>query len=137
MGCIKLHILDEQYERAELKVSYRKKELNSNFCAGFVNDIFCSDSQISYHKVAQSAFTKAHKELQTSCSFVKSFAFLCGKKYESTPNSQIFYHKVAQSAFTKAHKELQTSCSFVKSLAFLCGKKELKKVKKQTMLWDF
>jgi hypothetical protein len=33
MGCIKLHILDEQYKQTELKVSYGKKELTSNFCA--------------------------------------------------------------------------------------------------------
>jgi hypothetical protein len=33
MGCVKLHILDEQYKRTELKVSYIKKELTSNFCA--------------------------------------------------------------------------------------------------------
>jgi len=33
MGCVKLHILDEQYRRTELKVSYDKKELTSIFCA--------------------------------------------------------------------------------------------------------
>jgi hypothetical protein len=27
MGCIKLHILDEQYQRTELKVNYFNKEL--------------------------------------------------------------------------------------------------------------
>ena len=30
MGCVKLHILDEQYKRTELKVSYFNKELTSN-----------------------------------------------------------------------------------------------------------
>jgi len=33
MGCVKLHILDEQYKSTELKVSYSRKELTSNFCA--------------------------------------------------------------------------------------------------------
>jgi RHS repeat-associated protein len=33
MACLKLSILDEQYKRTELKVSYFKKELTSNFCA--------------------------------------------------------------------------------------------------------
>jgi len=33
MGCVKLHILDEQYKRTELKVSYSRKKLTSNFCA--------------------------------------------------------------------------------------------------------
>jgi hypothetical protein len=33
MGCVKLHILDEQYKCTELKVSYRQKELTPNFCA--------------------------------------------------------------------------------------------------------
>ena len=33
MGCIKLHILDELYGRTELKESYNKKELTSNFCS--------------------------------------------------------------------------------------------------------
>ena len=33
MGCVKLHILDEQYKRTELQVSYFNKELTSNFCA--------------------------------------------------------------------------------------------------------
>ena len=33
MGCVKLHILDEQYKRTELKVSYINKKLTSNFCA--------------------------------------------------------------------------------------------------------
>jgi len=32
MGCVKLHILDEQYKSAELKVSYINKKLTSNFC---------------------------------------------------------------------------------------------------------
>jgi hypothetical protein len=32
MGCIKLHILDEQYYRTELQVSYINKKLTSNFC---------------------------------------------------------------------------------------------------------
>jgi hypothetical protein len=32
MGCIKLHILDEQYKRTEMQVSYFNKELTSNFC---------------------------------------------------------------------------------------------------------
>jgi hypothetical protein len=32
MGCVKLHILDEQYKQTELKVSYSNKELTSNFC---------------------------------------------------------------------------------------------------------
>jgi hypothetical protein len=32
MGCVKLHILDEQYKRTELKVSYSNKKLTSNFC---------------------------------------------------------------------------------------------------------
>ena len=32
MGCVKLHILDEQYYRTELKVSYSRKELTPNFC---------------------------------------------------------------------------------------------------------
>ena len=32
MGCVKLHILDEQYKRTELQVSYVNKELTSNFC---------------------------------------------------------------------------------------------------------
>jgi len=33
MGCIKLDILDEQYKKPELKVSYHKKELTQNFFA--------------------------------------------------------------------------------------------------------
>ena len=33
MGCVKLHILDEQYKRTELKVSYINKKLTPNFCA--------------------------------------------------------------------------------------------------------
>jgi len=33
MGCVKLHILDEQYKSTELKVSYINKELTSNFCS--------------------------------------------------------------------------------------------------------
>ena len=33
MGCVKLHILDEQYKRTELRVSYINKKLTSNFCA--------------------------------------------------------------------------------------------------------
>ncbi len=33
MGCVKLHILDEQYYRTELKVSYSRKELTPNFCS--------------------------------------------------------------------------------------------------------
>jgi hypothetical protein len=33
MGCVKLHILDEQYKRTELKVCYSKNELTQNFCA--------------------------------------------------------------------------------------------------------
>jgi hypothetical protein len=32
MGCVKLHILDEQYKQTELKVGYSNKELTSNFC---------------------------------------------------------------------------------------------------------
>ena len=32
MGCVKLHILDEQYKSTELKVSYINKKLTSNFC---------------------------------------------------------------------------------------------------------
>ena len=32
MGCVKLHILDEQYKRTELQVSYNNKKLTSNFC---------------------------------------------------------------------------------------------------------
>jgi hypothetical protein len=31
MGCVKLHILDEQYQRTELKVSYHRKELTPIF----------------------------------------------------------------------------------------------------------
>jgi len=31
MGCLKLHILDEQYKRTELKVSYGNKKLTSDF----------------------------------------------------------------------------------------------------------
>jgi hypothetical protein len=34
MGCVKLHILDEQYKRTELKVSYFNKELTLNNSAG-------------------------------------------------------------------------------------------------------
>ena len=30
MGCVKLHILDKQYKRTELKISYTNKELNFN-----------------------------------------------------------------------------------------------------------
>ena len=30
MGCVKLHILDEQYKRTELKISYTNKELTFN-----------------------------------------------------------------------------------------------------------
>ena len=30
MGCVKLHILDEQYKRTELKVSYINKKLTLN-----------------------------------------------------------------------------------------------------------
>lgn len=33
MGCIKLHILDEQYKSTELRVSYINKKLTPNFCA--------------------------------------------------------------------------------------------------------
>jgi hypothetical protein len=33
MGCIKLHILDEQYKSTELKVSYINEKLTPNFCA--------------------------------------------------------------------------------------------------------
>jgi hypothetical protein len=33
MGCIKLHILDQQYKSTELKVSYINKKLTPNFCA--------------------------------------------------------------------------------------------------------
>ena len=33
MGCVKLHILDEQYKNTELRVSYFNKELTPNFCA--------------------------------------------------------------------------------------------------------
>jgi hypothetical protein len=33
MGCVKLHILDEQYKRTEFKVSYSNKKLTSNFFA--------------------------------------------------------------------------------------------------------
>ena len=32
MGCIKLSILDEQYKKTEIRVSYNKKELTFNFC---------------------------------------------------------------------------------------------------------
>jgi len=32
MGCIKLNILDEQYKKTEIKVSYRREKLTSNFC---------------------------------------------------------------------------------------------------------
>ena len=32
MGCVKLHILDEQYKRTEMRVGYSKKELTPNFC---------------------------------------------------------------------------------------------------------
>ena len=32
MGCLKLSILDKQYKKTELKVSYRKKELTVDFC---------------------------------------------------------------------------------------------------------
>ena len=31
MGCVKLHILDEQYKRTEMRVSYINKELTPNF----------------------------------------------------------------------------------------------------------
>jgi hypothetical protein len=31
MGCVKLHILDEQYKKTELQVSYSNKKLTSNF----------------------------------------------------------------------------------------------------------
>jgi len=33
MGCVKLHILDKQYKKTELKVSNINKELTLNFCA--------------------------------------------------------------------------------------------------------
>ena len=33
MGCVKLHILDEQYKNTELRVSYFNKKLTPNFCA--------------------------------------------------------------------------------------------------------
>jgi RHS repeat-associated protein len=33
VGCVKLHILDKQYKRTELKVSYSRKELTSKSCA--------------------------------------------------------------------------------------------------------
>jgi len=36
MGCLKLHILEEQYQRTELKVSYRKEELTFKNSDGFV-----------------------------------------------------------------------------------------------------
>ena len=32
MGCVKLHILDQQYKRTELRVSYINKKLTSNYC---------------------------------------------------------------------------------------------------------
>jgi len=32
MGCVKLHILDEQYNKSQMRVSRFKKELTSNFC---------------------------------------------------------------------------------------------------------
>ena len=32
MGCVKLHILDQQYKNSELKVSYINKKLTSDFC---------------------------------------------------------------------------------------------------------
>ena len=41
MGCLKLSILDEQYKKTELQVSYLKKELTPNFCDWNVRkDIF-------------------------------------------------------------------------------------------------
>jgi RHS repeat-associated protein len=45
MGCIKLSILDEQYKKSELKVSYNKKELNFNFC-----DNSCIDRGFTDHQ---------------------------------------------------------------------------------------
>jgi hypothetical protein len=33
MGCVKLHILDQQYKSTELRVSYINKKLTLNFCA--------------------------------------------------------------------------------------------------------
>ena len=33
MGCLKLHILDKQYKRTELRVSYFNKKLTQSFCA--------------------------------------------------------------------------------------------------------
>jgi len=32
MGCVKLHILDEQYNKSQMRVSRFKNELTSNFC---------------------------------------------------------------------------------------------------------
>jgi hypothetical protein len=51
MGCIKLHILDEQYKRTELKVSYINKKLTSDFCFENACRItlyaFCSNNPIN------------------------------------------------------------------------------------------
>jgi hypothetical protein len=51
MGCIKLHILDEQYKRTELKVSYIKKELTSNYCTVNMRKVwvyaYCSNNPVN------------------------------------------------------------------------------------------
>ncbi|GHT41673.1 hypothetical protein FACS189437_08870 [Bacteroidia bacterium] len=52
MGCVKLHILDEQYKRTELKISYFNKELTQNFCAGNQRKVsvyaYCNNNPIRY-----------------------------------------------------------------------------------------
>ena len=67
MGCIKLDILDKQYKRTELRVSYREKELTSNFFTvngrrdTLVNFID-PDGRDAYHFDENGNFVKKYKE---------------------------------------------------------------------------
>jgi len=42
MGCVKLHILDEQYKKPQMWISSSKKELTTNFCAENVRKFYVS-----------------------------------------------------------------------------------------------
>jgi hypothetical protein len=52
MGCVKLEILDEQYKRTELKISYFNKKLTPNFCAENACNVtiyaYCNNNPIMY-----------------------------------------------------------------------------------------
>ena len=52
MGCLKLSILDEQYKKTELKVSYQQKELTVDFCDWNVRSsslyAYCMNNPIKY-----------------------------------------------------------------------------------------